>query len=47
MKINIRRSRRAAIAVALGSVLALTATACGDDGSGSSGDKGNEGSGKG
>ena len=47
MKINIRRSRRAAVAVALGSVLALTATACGDDGSGSSGDKGNEGSGKG
>ncbi|MGW0915670.1 ABC transporter substrate-binding protein [Streptomyces sp. NPDC002784] len=47
MKISIRRSRRAAIAVALGSVLALTATACGDDGSGSGGDKGSEGSGKG
>ncbi|MGQ4385663.1 ABC transporter substrate-binding protein [Streptomyces sp. SAS_270] len=47
MKINIRRSRRAAAAVALGSVLALTATACGDDGSGTAGDKGNEGSGKG
>ncbi|MFI1351960.1 ABC transporter substrate-binding protein [Streptomyces sp. NPDC020898] len=47
MKISIRRSRRAAIAVALGSVLALTATACGDDGSGAGGDKGNEGSGKG
>ena len=47
MKISIRRSRRAAIAVALGSVLALTATACGDDGSGSGGDKGDEGSGKG
>ncbi|MDX2541110.1 ABC transporter substrate-binding protein [Streptomyces sp. WI04-05B] len=47
MKISIRRSRRAAIAVALGSVLALTATACGDDGSGAAGDKGNEGSGKG
>jgi multiple sugar transport system substrate-binding protein len=47
MKINIRRSRRAAIAVALGSVLALTATACGDDGSGTGGDKGEEGSGKG
>ncbi|MFD3500644.1 ABC transporter substrate-binding protein [Streptomyces sp. NPDC058676] len=47
MKISIRRSRRAAIAVALGSVLALTATACGDDGSGSGGDKGAEGSGKG
>ncbi len=47
MKSSIRRSRRAAVAVALGSVLALTATACGDDGSGSAGDKGNEGSGKG
>ncbi|KUN19032.1 sugar-binding protein [Streptomyces antibioticus] len=47
MKINIRRSRRAAAAVALGSVLALTATACGDDGSGTGGDKGDEGSGKG
>ncbi|GLW50396.1 sugar-binding protein [Streptomyces sp. NBRC 14336] len=47
MKISIRRSRRAAIAVALGSVLALTATACGDDGSGGGGDKGAEGSGKG
>lgn len=47
MKISIRRSRRAAIAVALGSVLALTATACGDDGSGAGGDKGEEGSGKG
>ncbi|WP_369257527.1 sugar ABC transporter substrate-binding protein [Streptomyces sp. R35] len=47
MKISIRRTRRAAMAVALGSVLALTATACGDDGSGSAGDKGNEGSGKG
>jgi multiple sugar transport system substrate-binding protein len=47
MKISIRRSRRAAIAVALGSVLALTATACGDDGSGAGGDKGDEGSGKG
>jgi len=47
MKISNRRSRRAAIAVALGSVLALTATACGDDGSGSGGDKGAEGSGKG
>ncbi|WP_328746162.1 sugar ABC transporter substrate-binding protein [Streptomyces sp. NBC_00285] len=47
MKISIRRSRRAAIAVALGSVLALTATACGDNGSGSGGDKGDEGSGKG
>ncbi|MFF4059535.1 ABC transporter substrate-binding protein [Streptomyces sp. NPDC001668] len=47
MKISIRRSRRAAIAVALGSVLALTATACGDDGSGSGGDKGDAGNGKG
>ncbi|MFF1295473.1 MULTISPECIES: ABC transporter substrate-binding protein [unclassified Streptomyces] len=46
MKISIRRSRRAAVAVALGSVLALTATACGDDGS-STGDKGNEGTGTG
>lgn len=35
------------MAVALGSVLALTATACGDDGSGAAGDKGDEGSGKG
>ncbi|MFG2261423.1 ABC transporter substrate-binding protein [Streptomyces sp. NPDC048720] len=47
MKSSIRRSRRAATAVALGSVLALTATACGDDGSGGAGDKGGEGSGKG
>ncbi|MFF0226455.1 ABC transporter substrate-binding protein [Streptomyces sp. NPDC004629] len=47
MKKSIRRSRRAATAVALGSVLVLTATACGDDGSGSAGDKGGEGSGKG
>ncbi|WP_200301379.1 ABC transporter substrate-binding protein [Streptomyces adelaidensis] len=47
MKISNRRSRRAAVAVALGSVLALTATACGDDGSGAGGDKGAEGSGKG
>ncbi|MFF9812967.1 ABC transporter substrate-binding protein [Streptomyces sp. NPDC014006] len=47
MKITNRRSRRAALAVALGSVLALTATACGDDGNGTGGDKGSEGSGKG
>ncbi|AIR97698.1 ABC transporter substrate-binding protein [Streptomyces glaucescens] len=47
MKISIRRSRRAAIAVALGSVLALTTTACGDDGSGGGGGEGAEGSGKG
>ncbi|MFI9148882.1 ABC transporter substrate-binding protein [Streptomyces sp. NPDC053367] len=39
------RSRRAAAAVALGSVLALTATACGDDGS--AGGTGAEGDGKG
>ncbi|MBG0856294.1 sugar ABC transporter substrate-binding protein [Streptomyces spinoverrucosus] len=47
MKISIRRSRRAATAVALGAVLALTATACGDDGSGAGGDSGAEGSGTG
>ncbi|POX45031.1 sugar ABC transporter substrate-binding protein [Streptomyces sp. Ru72] len=47
MKISYRRSRRAALAVAVGSALALTATACGDDGSGAAGDKGTEGSGKG
>ncbi|MGR6969664.1 ABC transporter substrate-binding protein [Streptomyces cynarae] len=47
MKISNCRSRRAALSVALGSVLALTATACGDDGSGAGGDKGAEGSGKG
>ncbi|MER6122662.1 sugar ABC transporter substrate-binding protein [Streptomyces sp. NPDC001795] len=47
MKISNRRSRRAVLSVALGSVVALTATACGDDGSGAAGDKGNEGSGKG
>ncbi|MCX4975531.1 sugar ABC transporter substrate-binding protein [Streptomyces sp. NBC_00620] len=51
MKISTRRSsrggRRAAAAVAVGAVLALTATACGDDGSGAGGDKGDEGSGKG
>ncbi|MGV9453296.1 ABC transporter substrate-binding protein [Streptomyces sp. NPDC003635] len=47
MKISISRSRRAAMAVALGSVLALTVTACGDDGSGGGGDKGSEGSGTG
>ncbi|MET7682914.1 sugar ABC transporter substrate-binding protein [Streptomyces sp. NPDC005423] len=47
MKNSIHRGRRAATAVALGSVLALTATACGDDGSGGAGDKGDEGSGKG
>ncbi|QNP73438.1 sugar ABC transporter substrate-binding protein [Streptomyces roseirectus] len=46
MKNRNRRSSRVATAVALGSVLALTATACGDDGSGS-GDKGAEGSGTG
>ncbi|MGP4049491.1 ABC transporter substrate-binding protein [Streptomyces sp. 2A115] len=51
MKISNHRSskggRRSAAAVALSAVLALTATACGDDGSGTAGDKGNEGSGKG
>lgn len=47
MKINIHRTGRAATVVALGSVLALTATACGDNGSGAAGDKGTEGSGKG
>ncbi|MET8291053.1 ABC transporter substrate-binding protein [Streptomyces sp. NPDC048448] len=47
MKISIHRTRRSALAVALGSVLALTATACGDNGSGAAGDKGDEGSGKG
>ncbi|MET9577943.1 sugar ABC transporter substrate-binding protein [Streptomyces massasporeus] len=39
--------RRTSAAVALGAVLALTATACGDDGSGAGGDKGADGSGKG
>lgn len=47
LKSRVRGGRRAAVAVALGSVLALTVTACGDDGSGSAGDKGTEGSGKG
>ena len=51
MKIsNLRSStgrRRTSAAVALGAVLALTATACGDDGSGAGGDKGAEGDGKG
>ncbi|MFE2049077.1 ABC transporter substrate-binding protein [Streptomyces sp. NPDC059459] len=52
MKISMRSSRstagrRTSAAVALGAVLALTATACGDDGSGGGGDKGAEGSGKG
>ncbi|MGD6746247.1 ABC transporter substrate-binding protein [Streptomyces sp. BH106] len=45
---GIRRSAlRTGTAVAISTVLALTATACGDDGSGAGGDKGNEGSGKG
>ncbi|MGW6268498.1 MULTISPECIES: ABC transporter substrate-binding protein [unclassified Streptomyces] len=39
--------RRALAAVALTAAFALTATACGDDGSGAGGDKGEEGSGKG
>ncbi|MEU8951678.1 sugar ABC transporter substrate-binding protein [Streptomyces sp. NPDC048489] len=47
MKISIHRTTRSALAVALGSVLALTVTACGDDGSGAAGDKGGDGSGKG
>ncbi|MEV0225122.1 sugar ABC transporter substrate-binding protein [Streptomyces sp. NPDC050704] len=51
MKISNHRSskggRRSAAVVALSAVLALTATACGDDGSGTAGDKGDEGSGKG
>ncbi|MFI7411476.1 ABC transporter substrate-binding protein [Streptomyces sp. NPDC049627] len=51
MKISNRRSstggRRTSAAVALSAVLALTATACGDDGSGGGGDKGAEGSGTG
>ncbi|UYQ66766.1 ABC transporter substrate-binding protein [Streptomyces peucetius] len=46
---NIFRSGhgRAAGVLALASVLALTATACGDGGGGAAGDKGDEGSGKG
>ncbi|MDQ1030288.1 multiple sugar transport system substrate-binding protein [Streptomyces umbrinus] len=51
MKTSMRRSsrgaRRSAAAVAVSAVLALTATACGDDGSGAAGDKGADGSGKG
>lgn len=51
MKISMRNSsrggRRIATAAAVSVVLALTATACGDDGSGAAGDKGAEGSGKG
>ncbi|GGS57608.1 sugar ABC transporter substrate-binding protein [Streptomyces griseoviridis] len=50
MKNSMRSStgrRRVPAAVALGAVLALTATACGDDGSGSGGSGGAEGSGKG
>ncbi|MGW0821199.1 ABC transporter substrate-binding protein [Streptomyces sp. NPDC002845] len=51
MKISIRRSttggRRVSAAVALSAALALTATACGDDGSGAGGEEGAEGSGTG
>lgn len=51
MKISIlstgTRARRTPAVVALGAVLALTATACGDDGSGAGGGKGAEGSGTG
>ncbi|MGR4878226.1 ABC transporter substrate-binding protein [Streptomyces sp. LARHCF249] len=39
--------RRAVCALALTTALALTSTACGDDGSGAAGDKGGEGPGKG
>ncbi|MFF8595743.1 ABC transporter substrate-binding protein [Streptomyces sp. NPDC015220] len=47
MKTNFHRNRRcSAVAVAVGSVLALTATGCGDDGGGAGG-KGAEGAGKG
>lgn len=42
-----RGRRRTAAALALSAAFALTATACGDDGSGAAGDKGSEGSGKG
>ncbi|MFP3990448.1 sugar ABC transporter substrate-binding protein [Streptomyces sp. E11-3] len=41
------RWRRTPAALSLATALALTAAACGDDGSGSAGDKGEEGSGKG
>ncbi|TQS86911.1 sugar ABC transporter substrate-binding protein, partial [Arthrobacter sp. TS-15] len=47
MRRSSRGGRRSAAAVAVSAVLALTATACGDDGSGSAGDKGADGSGKG
>ncbi|WP_435858133.1 ABC transporter substrate-binding protein [Streptomyces umbrinus] len=47
MRRSSRGARRSAAAVAVSAVLALTATACGDDGSGSAGDKGADGSGKG
>ncbi|KQX50722.1 MULTISPECIES: sugar ABC transporter substrate-binding protein [unclassified Streptomyces] len=47
MTVFTRGGRRAALALALSGVLALTATACGDDGSGAAGDKGAEGSGQG
>lgn len=47
MMISNRRSRRTVTGVALGSVLALAATGCGDDGSGAGGGKGAEGSGTG
>ncbi|MFI6943678.1 ABC transporter substrate-binding protein [Streptomyces sp. NPDC050418] len=44
---HVRGKGRMFAALALTTTLALTATACGDDGSGSGGDKGDEGSGKG
>ncbi|WP_338695233.1 sugar ABC transporter substrate-binding protein [Streptomyces sp. Q6] len=44
---NKQRSRRLVAAISLVSALALTATACGDDGSSKGGDEGGKGSGKG
>ncbi|GAA2276702.1 sugar-binding protein [Streptomyces ruber] len=44
---NSRGTRRAPAAVTLGAALALTLTACGDDGTGAAGDAGAEGSGTG
>ncbi|MZD09343.1 extracellular solute-binding protein, partial [Streptomyces sp. SID5785] len=44
---NKQRSRRVTAAISLVSALALTATACGDDGSSGGGDKGDAGTGKG
>ncbi|MFI0236898.1 ABC transporter substrate-binding protein [Streptomyces sp. NPDC016845] len=48
MNIRMRKGAlRTGTALTLTTVLALTATACGDDGTGTGGDKGDEGSGKG